>query len=200
MYAYYTDGHHKLVRWRLVTHCGIDGFTRMVVYLHCSNNNRSSTVYSLFLKAAELYGLPSRIRCDEGGENVQVAQHTLEHRGVDGRSVIVGSSVHNQIIERLWRDMHRCVTILYYRLFYYMESQKELWIPSTNVTCTHFTMCFCHALTHHFMLFKKGGTTMVFIQSTTGHQINCSHLKLCNSSNQDLSQWTSSRLQMIMGW
>lgn len=98
----------------------------MVVYLHCSNNNRSSTVYSLFLKAAELYGLPSRIRCDQGGENVQVAQHMLEHRGVDRRSVIVGSSVHNQRIERLWQDMHRCVTILYYRLFSYMESQGTL--------------------------------------------------------------------------
>lgn len=98
----------------------------MVVYLQCSNNNSLSTVYSLFLKAAELYGLPSRIRCDQGGENIQVAQHMLEHRGVDRGSVIVGSSVHNQRIERLWRDMHRCVTILYYRLFYYMESQGTL--------------------------------------------------------------------------
>lgn len=97
-----------------------------MVYLQCSNNNRSSTVYSLFLKATELYGLPSRVRCDQGGENIQVAQHMLEHRGVDRRSVIVGSSVHNQRIERLWRDMHRCVTVLYYRLFYFMESQGTL--------------------------------------------------------------------------
>ena len=122
----HVDGHHKLIRWRLVTHCGIDGYTRLVVYLQCSANNRSSTVYSLFLKGTELYGLPSRVRCDQGGENVQVAQHMLEHRGVDRRSVIVGSSVHNQRIERLWRDMHRCVTVLYYRLFYFMESQGTL--------------------------------------------------------------------------
>jgi hypothetical protein len=26
------DGHHKLIRWRLVTHCAIDGYSRMVVY------------------------------------------------------------------------------------------------------------------------------------------------------------------------
>ena len=35
--------------------------------------------------------------------------------------MITGSSVHNQRVERLWRDMHKSVTILYYRLFYFME-------------------------------------------------------------------------------
>lgn len=35
--------------------------------------------------------------------------------------MITGSSTHNQRIERLWRDMHRCVTQLFYRLFYHLE-------------------------------------------------------------------------------
>lgn len=30
------DGHHKLIRWRFVTHGGIDGFSRTIVYLRCS--------------------------------------------------------------------------------------------------------------------------------------------------------------------
>ena len=38
MYVY-VDGHHKLIRWRLVTHGGIDGYSQMIVYLKCSNNN-----------------------------------------------------------------------------------------------------------------------------------------------------------------
>lgn len=104
-----------------MTHCGIDGYSRMVVFLHCSTNNRASTVYSHFLQATHDYGTPSRVRTDQGKENTLVAQHMLEHRGTNRGSMIVGSSVHNQRIERFWRDMHRCVTILYYRLFYYLE-------------------------------------------------------------------------------
>ena len=63
------DGHHKLVRWRLVTHCAIDGYSRSVVFIKCSSNNRANTVYESFLQAVNKYGLPSRIRCDQGGEN-----------------------------------------------------------------------------------------------------------------------------------
>ena len=78
----HVDGHHKLIRWRFVTHCGIDGYTRMVVFLECSTNNQATTVYKLFLTAVERYGLPSRLRCDQGGENILVAQHMIHHRGV----------------------------------------------------------------------------------------------------------------------
>ena len=39
-----------LFRWRLVVHGGVDGFSRFIVYLSCSNNNRSETVYKLFEK------------------------------------------------------------------------------------------------------------------------------------------------------
>lgn len=74
----------------------------MVVYIHCSDNNRSSTVLSFFTKgASEFGGLPSRVRCDKGSENRLVALHMLSHRGIDRGSVLVGRSVHNQRIERL---------------------------------------------------------------------------------------------------
>ena len=38
---WHIDGHHKLIRWRIITHGGIDGFSRIPVYLHASGNNRT---------------------------------------------------------------------------------------------------------------------------------------------------------------
>ena len=35
--------------------------------------------------------------------------------------MIIGCSIHNKWIERLWRVMHQSVTILIYKLFYFME-------------------------------------------------------------------------------
>ena len=74
----------------------------MVVYLKCTTNNRADTVYDSFLGAANQYGLPSRVRCDQGKENTYVAWHMIHCHGADQRSVIVDSSVHNQHIERFW--------------------------------------------------------------------------------------------------
>ena len=120
------DGHHKLVRWRMVTHAAIDGYSRLVVFLQCSNNNKASTVCKYFLNAVQQYGLPSRVRSDQGKENTMVDQYMLENGGLNRGSMIVGSFVHNQRIERLWRDLHRCVTQLDYRLFYHLEYQNLL--------------------------------------------------------------------------
>ena len=83
-------------------------------------------MYELFINAIQKYHLPSRIRSDQGKENMLVSQHMIEQRGADRNSMIVGSSIHNQRIEQLWRDMHHCVTKLFYRLFYFLEENNQL--------------------------------------------------------------------------
>lgn len=126
------DSHHKLIRWGIVTHGAIDGYSRLVLYLKCTPNNRSTTVYELFLNAVQNFNLPSRVRSDQGLENVAVARHMIERRGSNRRSMLTGSSTHNQRIERLWRDMHGSVTLLFYKLFYYLE-QQDLLNPLDNL-------------------------------------------------------------------
>ena len=61
------DGHHKLVRWRMV-------ISRAVMFLKCSTNNEVLTVLTLFEDAIQKFNVPASIRCDHGKENIQVAK------------------------------------------------------------------------------------------------------------------------------
>ncbi len=120
---WHIDGYHKLIRWRIVVHGGIDGYSRIPVYLNVSSNNRADTVFRAFSGAVSKFGLPSRVRADHGGENVLVARYLMDHpdRRHVQRCFIMGKSVHNQRIERLWRDLFSgCISYFYY-LFYSLE-------------------------------------------------------------------------------
>lgn len=88
------DSNLKLVRWRFVVISGIGGFSRLVTFLKCADNNTSRTVLDCFLLGVDTYGLPVRVRSDKGLENVTVADYILLERG-DG-SMITGKSVINE--------------------------------------------------------------------------------------------------------
>ncbi|CAC5394406.1 unnamed protein product [Mytilus coruscus] len=123
-HLWHIDSNHKLVRWRFITLGGIDGFSRLIVYLHCRDNNTSVTVLSSFFSGIANFGIPLRVWSDKGLENVSVEDFMLTKHG-DG-SMITGPSTHNQRIERLLRDVYEGVLCYFYNLFYHMEDQGIL--------------------------------------------------------------------------
>ena len=58
-----------------------------------------------------------------GGKNIGVAEHmwSLQHVGI-GQGMIMGRSVHNQRIERLWRDVYQGCLCLFYSIFTHLET------------------------------------------------------------------------------
>ena len=153
---WHIDGYHKLVRWRIIIRGGIDGYSRLPVFLSASTNNTADTVLQCFLNGVHQYGLPSRVRCDRGGENVMVSQFMLSHprRGPGRGSCITGRSVHNQRIERFWRDLFMGCVFLFYTLFYTMEDMGIL-DPASNTDLFALHHVFLPRINHSLNVFQE---------------------------------------------
>ena len=81
--------------------------------------------------------------------------------------MITGSSVHNQRIERLWRDTYRCVLSVFYQIFYHLEDNGVL-DPSSELDL------FCL----HFVYMQKINDALrIFMSGWNNHALTTEHNK-----------------------
>ncbi|KAL3988945.1 hypothetical protein ACER0C_013263 [Sarotherodon galilaeus] len=118
LYLMHIDTNHKLIRFGLVIFGGIDGYSRKIMYLGAAANNRASTALAFFLEAVQKY-----VRGDQGVENVGIARCMFTIRGCGRGSFLSGKSVHNQRIERLWRDVWMAVSSVHYETLHNLEDE-----------------------------------------------------------------------------
>jgi len=133
-----------------VIHGFIDGYSRFITGIWASNNNTGQTVLNIFLRVAEIYGVPNRLRGDHGVENILVAAWIEEFRGTQrgsyiwGRfvfplvsltlilTIIIYRSVHNIRIERLWVDITAQIGASWAEAFTDLEINHGLDINNTH--------------------------------------------------------------------
>ena len=139
-HLWHIDTNHKLIRWNMIIAGGIDGFSRLITFLKCLDNNKAETLLKVFMDGVKTFGIPQRVRSDKGLENVAIADFMIKNRGTDRGSMITGKSVHNQRIERLWRDVFTGVLSFYYHLFYHMEDEGILDpLNDCHIAALHYT-------------------------------------------------------------
>ena len=125
-----------------------------IMYLSCATN---STVLPLFCEPVSRHSLSQRVRADQGIENVDVARYMFSHptcASVRG-SFISGRSVHNQQIERFWRDLYLGCAYIYYSIFHYLKEQEYLNpVNEIHLYCLHYV--FLPRINHHIQQFADG--------------------------------------------
>ena len=183
----------------MVVHGGIDGYSRLVTFLKVSTNNRSETVLHSFKQSTARYGIPSRVRMDDGVENRGVEAFMIAQRGTGRGSAIKGPSVHNQRIERLWVDVWQNVNSRYHTLFHFMERHEVLSVVNNiHMFALHYTFLpmiqkqldlFCDQYNNHKLSTESSYTpTQLWVSGSLEHY-NTSSTSMSGILHEDLQTY-----------
>jgi hypothetical protein len=107
---WHCDGYDKLKPFGICIHAAIDGWSRKIVWLRVGRTNNDPNVVCNYYTAAirKMGFVPLILRVDAGTENcLMVDVHSILREDHDDEfaenCVFIGSSPHNQRIERWWR-------------------------------------------------------------------------------------------------
>ncbi len=104
----------------MIIHAEVDEFSRTIVYVKCYDNNRASTSLEVFRDGVSVFGVPKCVRTDYGGENIDIWHFMIAAHDDDVSSVVI------MRVERLWRDVHRCVVATFSDVFRQLEGNFYL--------------------------------------------------------------------------
>ncbi|XP_049421765.1 uncharacterized protein zgc:174680 isoform X4 [Epinephelus fuscoguttatus] len=136
------------------------GVISRMIQLSCITRRTYSVPAPLSLVHIDTNHKLIRVRADQGVENVDIARCMFTVQGTGRGSFIAGKSVHNQRVERLWRDLWS-VICQYYNVLHGLEEDGFLdisnavhlycvgyvFIPRLRADLHHFTESWnCHPL------------------------------------------------------
>ena len=104
------------------------------MYLKFSTMNMACTVLDLIINTTKQFRLPSRVRADQGDENVDIVRYIFSHHlhRPSRRSFIARNSCHNQRFERLWRDVF---SVFYQYFIAYFGILRKMEVLTLAIKC-----------------------------------------------------------------
>lgn len=134
--------------------------------LECCTNNKASTVLQYFEQGVWDFGILSRIRGDQGMENVNGARYIIINQGSDSGSFIAGRSAH-------WKALGSSVvnraSSALYRICLISLREVEIWTHWMNCTCWLCNIFIFLGIMPFYTSLQTIGTIMVLEHLATKH-------------------------------